>query len=234
MLKESNTLERGVLSTLKRKADLIEYIEENLQGSANGASSEPQTATHSADSTETTTVPNNKVEPKPRVEQNSQDTANGASSERPVESSPPVVDSPSAAAATTAPKKKPRGMPSLNVVSKDDMYEHVYNLYPPLRDENCTGLGDEDVRQLYHPMVRGANSSDMDIITVGTASCSPGITRGVSCTALRLHWQRRYMPSDGNNVEHTSFLGGTWLFDAGECTQVGWLLFSFLAFTRRE
>ncbi|KAL7580217.1 hypothetical protein ACA910_012962 [Epithemia clementina (nom. ined.)] len=41
----------------------------------------------------------------------------------------------------------------------------------------------------------------MELIFVGTASCTPGATRGVSCTALR-------------------FQGGTWIFDVGECTQL--------------
>ncbi|OEU11088.1 Metallo-hydrolase/oxidoreductase, partial [Fragilariopsis cylindrus CCMP1102] len=45
----------------------------------------------------------------------------------------------------------------------------------------------------------------MDIIFIGTASCTPSMTRGVSCTALRLH----SLPGSG-----------TWLFDCGEGTQL--------------
>ena len=96
------------------------------------------------------------------------------------------------------------------------------------------------MRQIHHPMLANATLSDLDVVFVGTASCSPGVTRGVSCTALRLNWRRRRKAVgsaevggsvgealangalvDGKYDEGTDIgAGGTWLFDCGESTQV--------------
>lgn len=179
LLKDSNLLERGALSKLKRKQDIIDYIQQKLPLNTQPSNAELPGATNQGP---TTPIANN---------------------------------------------VRLGRMPQIRLTSsKDDMFEYLYEQYPPLRDENCTNLADDDVRQKHHPMLRNATYSDMDIITLGTASCSPGITRGVSCTALRLHWQRRYLPSAGGPVvEQTSFQGGTWLFDVGECTQVSFRFF---------
>lgn len=133
-----------------------------------------------------------------------------------------------------------------NLVSpKDLIFEKVYNRYPPLRylqtaldDQDVDGdnslihhmnpslsksfsaLGENDIRQKYHPIMQGLTSSDLDIVTVGTASCVPGVTRGVSCTALRLQWRRRGEEGQPNNEPVTA---GIWIFDCGESTQVRYL-----------
>jgi len=97
----------------------------------------------------------------------------------------------------------------------------------------------EDIRSKYHPILKDApNSSDLDISFVGTASCTPGLTRGVSCTAIRLNWRRgkeMLLNSQAANVgvaknksekqkkkkvTNYEFTGGTWVFDVGECTQL--------------
>lgn len=109
-----------------------------------------------------------------------------------------------------------------------------------------SGLGEKDIRHDYHPMVANAKESDMDVVFVGTASCTPGVTRGVSCTALRLNWRssRTYDQQGGQAqqqqknqlgqkkrssgaasgssayFEERGPTGGTWLFDCGESTQL--------------
>ena len=123
---------------------------------------------------------------------------------------------------------------------KDVIFEEIMNMYPPLKqiqnyhdnekanhqrsnDTNqvpqlsqaLTGLGELDIRQKYHPALSNLSSSDLDIVTVGTASCIPGVTRGVSCTALRLQWRRNSKSKDG-----ALSTGGIWIFDAGEGSQV--------------
>jgi len=129
---------------------------------------------------------------------------------------------------------------------KDAIFEQVFKRYPPLRElhslqqsislpsssesygflssfihpssiKSLSGLGDLDIRQTYHPIFSNLTSSDLDVVMVGTASCVPGVTRGVSCTALRLQWRR---PETLNNYLNTP---GTWIFDCGESTQVSWI-----------
>ena len=98
--------------------------------------------------------------------------------------------------------------------------------------KSLSGLGELDVRQEYHPMVKSLSSSDLDIVTIGTASCVPGVTRGVSCTALRLQWRRnsnnkrdsnynKKKTNPNSNSVNTATTGGIWIFDCGESTQVG-------------
>ena len=149
--------------------------------------------------------------------------------------------------ATTEPKTSNDTLVHLS--PKDIIFEQCLRRYPPLRNlqaaierqnyesedgtisthmnpnfyRSFTGLGEMDVRQKYHPMLANMTSSDLDLVTVGTASCVPGVTRGVSCTALRLQWRRNSgntRDSRGGSPTTGPATGGIWIFDCGESTQV--------------
>jgi len=192
LLKDSNLQERGLLSKLKRKEDLLKFLQEHLQ--IEGCDKGSPTTDSPTDSP-TEGIPST---PTSRIRV----------------AMPPLAPDGYSPSGFSSTQQDP-------LANRDRFFEQIYEMYPPLRSNNCTALGEDDVRQQYHPMLQNAAVSDMDLICVGTASCTPGASRGVSCTALRLNWRRRYHPSDGENLpEHTSFTGGTWLFDVGECTQL--------------
>jgi ribonuclease Z len=93
-------------------------------------------------------------------------------------------------------------------------------------------IGENDMRHKYHPMLANATQTDMDVVFVGTASCTPGVTRGVSCTAIRLNWRnnrefdqvingkKSNTSGDEDQQQQRGSTGGTWLFDCGESTQL--------------
>jgi hypothetical protein len=94
-----------------------------------------------------------------------------------------------------------------------------------------SGLGECDVQQAHHPMLAGAAQSDIDVVFLGAASCTPGTTRGVSCTALRLNWGRKADKGCGNGVKDDgggggerrgggASISGTWLFDCSQSIQL--------------
>lgn len=193
MVKESVT-ERGVLSKLKKKQDLIDFLEQT---------STTKSAPIEITTTTTTTTTNddapNNTEPSTRAR-----TPLGM---------PPVLETTDA----DASKLNPREV----------AFEQIYERYPSVRETPYINYTSplQDVRQLHHPILQGQNqtNADMDLIFLGTASCTPSVTRGVSCTGLRLNWKRRsasWNPDTGTMTRVEGFQGGTWLFDVGECTQV--------------
>ena len=244
ILKASDFNQRGVMSRLKLKKDLVDFLYDNLgqqrQGQAdrtghNGADDSKEPTAASSASSPSTSRPR-------RTTTNEQATSSPRVSAQPISMPKASISSPSSSSkgdgpATAAPHNL-----------KDALFEKVYTQYPPLRPtednagyNNCTGVGEDDIRQTYHPIFANNNNSnsDMDIIFVGTASCTPGVTRGVSCTALRLNWRRRAVPITPMNgavgtdattaasIPNGDFEGGTWLFDCGECTQVGYMYFCY-------
>ena len=191
LLKDENLQERGLLSRLKRKQDLVDYLSANLpqQDAELSLASDDGINGDDGDGSSDAAQPIKRIRPRTPLNM------------------PPVEP--------VAPK------------AKEVLFEQLYERYPPLRlvNNNTTSASEDnvDVRQTYHPILRNASYSDMDIVFVGTASCTPGTTRGVSCTALRLNWRRRSLPTSpitGRAPKYSGFEGGTWLFDVGECTQV--------------
>jgi len=133
------------------------------------------------------------------------------------------------------------GLSNLMGQDKDprSLYHPIFN-FPPVEDEEEEEDGD-DAATIKKPPRR---QSDMDLIFLGTASCIPGTTRGVSCLALRLNWKRglgsiqsakrraspkggedrrrRIRPEGGDRSGRNSSegVGGTWIFDCGEGSQI--------------
>lgn len=162
LVKEQNPSERGLLSKLKRKRDLVDFLSSQNNGEA-------------LECTDTKEV-------------QTRDVKNGAEGEdvRP---------------SARLPLKMPSKEPTLSL--KDALLKRVVERYPDATEEADEAV---DFRQVHHPMTASRTQTDMDVVFLGTASCMPGITRGVSCTAIKLNWRRT-----GSS---------TWIFDAGECSQV--------------
>jgi hypothetical protein len=197
-VKEVSSSERGLLSRLKRKQDLIDYLLALQQ------QQEPSLPTSMA--------------PPLRMA--------------------PLVSDDEPYVAQEQQQAKPATEKGPAVSRKEAIFERVYQRYPSLRPSLGTGVSNaphsyqqqqsiDDIRQWQHPIYSNNNNvtTDMDLVFVGTASCTPGMTRGVSCTALRLHWRRRAAQWNPTlqrvETAENGFAGGTWLFDVGECTQVG-------------
>jgi len=191
VLVKNSVNQRGVLSKLKKKQDLIKFLEEKIKTTTDDLSLPPPKDAHVEEKKNPTRIPLNM---------------------------PPAVMDVSG--------EKPRD-DSVHISPKDYAFQQVYDRYPSVEDTPYTHYTDpaEDIRQSHHPAFASGNNSyaDMEIVTVGTASCTPSVTRGVSCTALKLNWRRRstiWNPDTGTTEKVDSFQGGTWIFDVGECTQL--------------
>jgi hypothetical protein len=207
VLKDSDLNRRGILSQFKLKRDLVDFLKEYLNPSYLSAEDEeaPASSLEKASTNGETSL------------QSSKEKLGLSQSARPKTpmGMPVVVSDTSTSRASSSPK--------------EILFQKIYRQYPPIKDQNCTGLGENDVRQAYHPIFTDSSSGDLDIVFVGTASCTPGITRGTSCTALRLNWNRQSVhgvPGAPKAEETSSSTGGTWIFDCGECTQAS-LCFQF-------
>lgn len=286
LLKESSLNRRGLLSKLKRKQDLVDFLEQNLGSSiAKGGAGEVVVDTETVDDEEGTveresnsnhnnsddndddtvvshqnTVPAKPTNSEQSVVEPSRQRrrrrrpgmpplSTSSFSTEPIgitttDSPPPTLTTDETPEATdnsttdielnTAQLPRPSsGHPVFDKVLRrypvlqdeyDQRIKTLKNRYKDMMetDEDMDEEDDtKDVRQLHHPMLRNTTDSDLDIVFIGTASCTPGLTRGVSCTALRLNWNRQVKPEpDGTIPKQSTYSGGTWIFDAGECTQV--------------
>ena len=195
LIKENGLETKGLSG--KRKAELITYVVESANGGTGISSSQDAPTSRELEAEPVVVSSRTDVEPEaPRKR-------NGARMP-----AMPLSDVNGAPQKQLDEKAEPK-----KASAKHKMYREVMDTYPPLSeyvDPNTfeyydplanskpEGLGDEDIRHKHHPMLKGMRTSDLDVVFVGTASCTPGITRGVSCTALRLQWRRKKGQIEGD------------------------------------
>jgi hypothetical protein len=237
LVKEQNPSQRGVLSTLKRKKDLVHYLSsgdlhrggggEDV-AAANGAGREDfLPGAKDEGSIGVVAVVNDEEAEIPETNENdlvdfsssadlASEEAEDAANDLVELANDAAEDDDEVATQTniaTSPPRPTRAMP-LNMAPrqpqlslKDALLKKVREMYPDAVTEKMSDDNPVvDIRQTHHPIMAGRPLTDLDVVFLGTASCMPGITRGVSCTAIKLNWRRS--------------AASTWLFDVGECTQV--------------
>lgn len=212
LVREQHPAPPGVLSTLKRKKDLVDFLTASSSDVAAGKDKVgPDNVVKAAneEEEEAATKEADRIDEEEDDFSPSQDLSNADGSvavnggavavAEAAERSPPRRTR--TMPLKMAPKKEPRVSP------KDALIQKIRETYPEAELERMSD--DEpvvDIRQTHHPIMADRPRSDLDVVFLGTASCMPSTTRGVSCTALKLNWRRN--------------AASTWLFDVGECTQV--------------
>lgn len=233
----------------KRKAELITYVVESASGGTDISS--PQDASSSGELEAEPAVVSPRIDVEPEEPRKRKGTRMPAMPFSDVNGAPQKqLDETAEPKKASAKHKIYREVMDTYPPLSEYVDPNTFEYYDPLANSKPEGLGDEDIRHTHHPLLKGMRTSDLDVVFVGTASCTPGITRGVSCTALRLQWRRKkgkiegskknekkgqkgknvrdMLSPDGRYDESANgdFNGGsdaagrTWLFDCGESTQV--------------
>ncbi len=257
LIKDSGHNERGLLGKLKKKQDLVDFLaEKGTMGSSKDDQQSPSTEAASKQQ-----IPKQKRKvpltmPKKKTTVLAMPTGEDSSD---TTEDPPQKQSPMAELWERVNKQ----YPPLEYLQDGNrtLYGELdirQRYHPMLQAGNLQAIPeseleestDNDSDEANNPSLKSfkpALSGDMDLIFVGTASCTPSMTRGVSCTALRLHSlassssttnkkKKSMKIQKGKNdpqrfdVESSQSKNlGTWLFDCGESTQVS-NLFVFPSF----
>ena len=221
---------KGLLSSLKRKQDLVSYLLQQqslqeVQQSQQTTSIEPMLVQVVPDEDIIVSDAGKPSSPLPKLNGAVITSTNNdvdETSKTPLKM-PPLNngvhlllddDSDDSPSTENSPQQEETsGQPSANRARKNLLFEQILTRYPPLRelynvnkdeaeleatrqhhndhdndndndndidnDNAAAAAGNTDIRQVYHPIFQSTNhvaSADMDLIFVGTASCTPGVT----------------------------------------------------------
>ncbi len=253
LIKDSGHNERGLFSKLKKKQDLVEFLA--------GKATIPEAATsNTAAATQKQQLPEQKRKIPITMPKKKPATATPAdasdTNEYPQQRQSPMAE---------LWERVNAQYPALQYIRDGNRtgygeFDIRQRYHPMLQAGNLQAIPESELEETNDDdseesesaskkSFKPALSGDMDLIFVGTASCTPSITRGVSCTALRLHSlasssspsnkkQKNMKVTNGQQrfeveISQSKNLG-TWLFDCGESTQVRTISVLILVVVRKS